>query len=156
MFSANQTASDSKSDVAFAVSTLISQKGTLDVHLPADHPAPPTVCFFSLPSFKGEVYCLGIGGANFTSNLVGKAQSLTLSPDLAAWIYPQYYSNPQGTYVSTNMDDLSSIPYQTHSSFKNPVVAARIYRSEPIVDMNSYRLFSLLKSEKSVNYSYNL
>ena len=102
------------------------------------------MCLFSLPSFKGDVYCLGIGGANFTSNLVGKARSLTLSPGLAAWIYPQYYSNPPGTYVSTNMDYVSSTPYQAHSSFMNPVAAARVYCNKPIVDMDSCRLFFYL------------
>ena len=73
------------------MSTLIAQKGTLDRHLPADHGPPLTMSFLSPSGFKGDMYYLGIGGVNFTSNLVGKAQSLTLSPGLAAYIYPQCY-----------------------------------------------------------------
>lgn len=90
---------------------------------------PAAMCIYSLPDFKGDVWCMGQGGTNFTANLQNKAQSITFSPGIVAWIYPGFYGNPLGTAISTNVADLSSIPFKTGGSFAKNVFAAWVYNA---------------------------
>ena len=119
-------------DIGYALSTATSQKDKMVVAVPWDIEAPPAMCIYSAAEFAGDVWCMGPGGTNFTSNLVNKAASLTLTPGLAAWIYPTYYGNPLGTQITTNVADLSSIPYLNNQSFKNNIAAAWVYNASAI------------------------
>ena len=67
------------------------------------------MCVFSETNYSGDFWCLGVGGTNFTSNLANKIASLTMSPGLAARLYPGWYSNPLDAVVSTDVADLSEL-----------------------------------------------
>ena len=124
-FTANASSADG---LASAISRLTSQKQTLEVGS-LGAPLAPAMCIYSAANFLGDVYCLGLGGTNLSSNLINKTASLTLSPGIVAWLYPEYYGNPLGTYVSTNVADLSGIPYKTDLTFQDIVAAAWIYNA---------------------------
>ena len=88
---------------------------------------PLGMCIYSKPNFLGDAWCMGAGGTNFTTNLVNKAQSLTLAPGMVAWLYPGYYGNPLGEYVTTSVADLSSIPYHSGSTLAGILAAAWVF-----------------------------
>lgn len=132
-YTANATAADG---LGSSMSTLTSQKQSLTISTPQiSAPLAPAMCLYSAPHFQGDVFCLGIGGSNFSSNLVNKTASLTLSQGIVAWLYPGYYGNPLGAYVSTDVADLSGIPYKTDSTFQDVVAAAWIYNASAAVAM---------------------
>ena len=87
------------------------------------------MCIYSLPNFQGDVSCMGPGGANFTDNLQNKAQSVTLTPGLEAWLYPVFYGNQLGVQITQNVHDLASIPFDTSDTFSQKAAAAWIYNA---------------------------
>ena len=94
-----------------AMHTATTQKRTFNISISAEA-APkvaPMMCVFSEINHSGDFWCLGVGGTNFTSNLVNKIASLTMSPGLAARLYPGWYGNPLDTFVSTDIADLSEL-----------------------------------------------
>ena len=104
------------------------QKHTFELALPRDAPNPaPALCVFSLPDFLGDVWCMGPGGTNFTSNIVNKISSFTLSAGLVGWFYPGFYGNPLGSYVSTSVANVKDIPFHTGDSFQGNIAAAWIF-----------------------------
>ena len=109
------------------MSTATHQKDTFKITYPIGYPIPQTFCVYSQPSWTGDVYCMGVGGTNFTTNLVNKIQSFTLSPGLVGWLYPGFYGNPLGLKVSASVADISDLPYHTSQSFKGNLAAAWIY-----------------------------
>ena len=121
-------------DLKYPLSVATSQKDSFEVVIPRDVESPPAMCIYSAAEFKGDVWCMGPGGTNFTSNLVNKAASLSLTDGLAAWLYPSYYGNPLGMQISTNVADLTEIPYLTDQSFKGNLAAAWIYNASAVKD----------------------
>ena len=130
-FENNSTADDGFRN---SMSTATSRKESFVVAIPGNIKPPPAMCIYSAADYSGDVWCLGPGGTNFTSNLVNKAASLTLTEGLAAWIYPNFYGNPLGMQISTSVADLTSLPYLTNSNLKGNIAAAWIYNASTTID----------------------
>ena len=121
-------------DIDYALSTATSGKDKMEIAIPWDVAPPPAMCIYSTANFGGDVVCIGPGGTNFSSNLINKAASLTLTPGIAAWLYPEYYGNPLGLQVSVSVADLTSLPYRTNQNFKDNIAAAWIYNASSMTD----------------------
>ena len=83
-----------------------------------------SLCLYTLPNFLGDVWCVGLGGANLTSNLQNKAQSITLNEGLQAWLHPEYYGNKLSIFVSQSVADLANIPFKNGDFFSRKAARA--------------------------------
>ena len=109
--------SNFQKDMTLATSTGVNL--TVDLGNP-----PALMVFFSKPGFGGDYFFLGPGGGNFTSDGAGKVQSIKVLGNIAGWVYPNGYGDLGGTYISTDVSDLASIPYGDNGNFRNLIKAA--------------------------------
>ena len=122
----DNVSADPNLQLSFQAAT--KQKHTFDLALPPGASAPaPALCVFSLPNYLGDVWCMGPGGTNFTSNIVNKISSFTLSAGLVGWFYPGFYGNPLGNYISTSVANVKDIPFHTGENFQGNIAAAWIF-----------------------------
>jgi hypothetical protein len=85
--------------------------------------SPPGLCLYASMDFMGDVRCFGLGAGNITGPITTKALSLSLKGDAVAWLYAESYGDLGGTFVSTNISDMTELPYGTQKSFAGNVKA---------------------------------
>ena len=116
--------------LSYSMSVATSKKDTFEItsaNGAANTSPPPSFCVFSQPKYLGDVFCMGVGGTNLSSNLVNKIGSFTLGTGLAGWLYPGFYGNPLGLRVSTSVENITDLPYHTSGSFQGNLAAAWIF-----------------------------
>ena len=106
-------------------------RGVFSIFIPPSLPQPAAACFYSKPRYRGDVFCMGPGGANFSGPEIKLAQSVGIFGNATAWIYAQAYGDSGGQKLSASVPDLSTEPYGTGGNFSQRVVAAWIYASQP-------------------------
>jgi hypothetical protein len=102
---------------------------TFNIHVP-DSSTPPGLCLHASTQFLGDTLCYGLGGGNLTGAILGKAQSLSFRGQASAWLYAASYGDLGGAFVSTDVDDLSDLPYGSNGNFKGKIVAMWIQPPE--------------------------
>ena len=91
---------------------------------PMQTPVPPAACLFSEPNFTGQVFCLGLGGGNLTSQQANTAQSIRVFGGATAYLFAETgYADGSETPVTTDVKDLKSEPYGTNDNFSGKVKA---------------------------------
>ena len=90
----------------------------------------PFVCLYTQTNFEGDVACMSAGAGMLAQKLQKRAMSLSVANGAAAWLYAESYGDTHGVYVSTSVDDLTSLPYQTNSNFSQRVIAMWIQTFE--------------------------
>jgi len=104
-----------------------SAAGIFSISIPATVAEPPAACFFTKPQYRGDVFCIGPGGANFSGAEANVAQSVGVYGGATAWIYALAYGDAGGQKLSASVPDLSTEPYGTGGNFGGKVVGAWIY-----------------------------
>lgn len=97
------------------------------ISIPSTIAQPPAACFFTKPQYRGDVFCMGLGGAPFEGPDVNVAYSVGLYGGANVWIYAQSYGDAGGQKLTASVPDLSTEPYGTGGNFGGKVVAAWIY-----------------------------
>lgn len=133
-FTTNQTPSDD--GFSYAVSKLGDDRsaggaGIFSISIPNSVPMPPAACFYTEPQFKGELWCMGPGGADFSGTERSVAKSVGVYGGATVWIYAQSYGDPGGQKLTASIPDLSTEPFGTGDNLSGKVVAAWIYGVEP-------------------------
>ena len=87
-FTTSQTSSDP--GFSYAVSNLGDNRsaggaGIFSITILDAVAMPPAACFYTEPQFKGELWCMGPGGANFSGTEVNVARSVSVCGGATVW-----------------------------------------------------------------------
>ena len=113
----------------YSIGVATKRKDKFEIMYNQGQAIPKAFCVFSKVNFDGDVFCMGPGGTNLTANLVNRVASLTLGSDLEAILYPKFYGDSLGLRISTNVADLSNLPFNTSESFRGNLAAAWVFEA---------------------------
>ena len=94
---------------------------TFDVNIPG--PAPPAVCLFSQPSYRGDVACFGLGAGDLPNKAQNQAQSLRVYGGVSAWLYAEAYNDRGAAEVAGDIADLTTEDYGPDGNFNRKIKA---------------------------------
>lgn len=106
-----------------AINTNTDGEASFTIKAPNDGP-DPVCCLFTEPHFKGDVWCVGVGGDDILHQWKDKAQSVSCHNGGNVWLYAKEYGDAGGALIKGNVDDLKDEPYgNDHGSFSKNVKA---------------------------------
>ncbi|KAL8838552.1 MAG: hypothetical protein Q9170_002094 [Blastenia crenularia] len=97
------------------------------ITLPSTNQKPPAACFFTKAQYRGDVFCLGPGGAPFQGAMINATYSIGVYGGPTVWIYAEEYGDAGGQKLNGNVPDLDTEPYGTDGNFGGRILAAWIY-----------------------------
>ena len=125
-FDSNQTAA-ADPRFAGAMSAMPNYEDhTFDV-LIANGVSADCVCLFVQPRYHGDAVCLGPGGGDLPTALVGNVRSVAAHGNAAVEIFADSYGNKFAHTIDTYHEDLTELTYDANSNFAEHAHSVWIY-----------------------------
>ncbi|KAL2042086.1 hypothetical protein N7G274_005274 [Stereocaulon virgatum] len=94
-----------------------------NISAPNDGP-DPVCCLFTEPSFRGDVWCVGVGGGDILPQWKDKPQSISCHAGGQVWLYADDYNDEGEVLIRGNVEDLKDEPYGPDKRFFSKNVRA--------------------------------